>query len=41
MVCMLYAIAFMMALFAVIAVQKNVRDIQAARRGKPGELPQS
>lgn len=36
-----YAIAFMMALFAVIAVQKNVRDLQAARRSGGGELPQS
>ena len=34
-----YAIAYMMALFAVIAVQKNVRDLQAARRGESGLAP--
>ena len=35
-----YAIAYMMALFAMIAVQKNVRDLQAAKRAT-GEMAAS
>jgi uncharacterized membrane protein YiaA len=35
-----YAFAFLLSLFAAVAVQKNVRDIQASEKNNP-ELPHS